>query len=117
MRRSYQHRPLAFEQLESKAAPSSLLLVVAASDSHSGVAEIVGESVASDALRVGNYPYETEQMLRFIAENTTGCEYSQRPSAIPTATACEISDEMMRQVAIDSDSFFVLGFYEVETEL
>jgi len=117
VRRTYQHRPLAFEQLESKTAPSSFLLVVSADNTHSGFAEAAPSSVASEPFRVSNYRYEAEQVLRFIAENTTSCEYSQRAAAMPTAVACEVSDEMMRQVAIDSDSLFVLGFYEVETEL
>lgn len=115
--RTYQHRPLAFEQLESKAAPSSILLVVSAGNAQSGFADAAPAPVASEPLRASNYRYETEQVLRFIAENTTGCEYSHRPAALPTAADCEVSDEMMRQVATDSDSLFVLGFYEVESEL
>jgi hypothetical protein len=122
MQRNHRHRPLAFEQLESKAAPSSILLVLSAdhTDATNAVsqpAELTPAYFVTDSLRVSNYRYETEQILRFISENTTGGEHASRPAALPTAAACAASDEMMRQIAVESTSLFVLGFCEVETEL
>ncbi|MBI2481320.1 MAG: hypothetical protein HYV60_22570, partial [Planctomycetia bacterium] len=82
-----------------------------------GFAEVANTFVAAHSLRFSDCRYDTEQILRFISENTTGGEHSHRPAALPTAAACMASDEMMRHVAIESHSLFVVGFYEGETEL
>ncbi len=117
MKRTRCHRPLTFEQLETKAAPSSILLVISTGNTEPGRDQVATASASSRSLCVGYCQYETEQILQFIADNTTSGEHSHRPAARPTPAECEASDEMMRQVAIESNSFFVFGFCEVETEL
>ncbi|HUG71335.1 MAG TPA: hypothetical protein VMM76_26535 [Pirellulaceae bacterium] len=113
MKRNRRHRPLAFEQFEAKAAPSSILLVLPAGGTDAVFGEVATTFVAANSLQASNFHrYETEQILRFIDENTTGGEETRRTAALPTAVECAASDEMMRQIATASKSLFVLGFYD-----
>ncbi len=117
MKRKFRHRLLAYEQLESKAAPSSILMVV--SGDSAGTQSIVAATgpIAADSSLAGDCRYKTEQILRFVAENTTGGERVNRPATPPTAAQCEAADEMMIRSPDEWDSLMVLGYYVDGTEL
>ena len=117
MKRNHRHRPLAYEQLESKAAPSSILMVVSGDRPHTDRIVVARSSLATDSALVSACRYETEQILRFVAENTTGGRHVDRPSPLPTAAQCAAADAMMKLVPTEWNSFLVLGFYGDGTEL
>ncbi|MCA9121344.1 MAG: hypothetical protein H6822_17890 [Planctomycetaceae bacterium] len=115
---------LSFEQLEVKSAPSSVLLIMLADGVPGASIEPAAESAVTTgqcAVVSANYrmgpQYATEQLLRFIEDNTFDCQQIARSAMLPTALACEAADEMMRVVAEGDNSFFVLGFYDGGTEL
>ncbi|MDA1049284.1 MAG: hypothetical protein O3C40_02240 [Planctomycetota bacterium] len=117
MKSNHRHRPLAFEQLESKAAPSSILLVFSGGDANTELVEVSTSSQVTHSPQLSDYRHETDQILRFIAENTTGGEQAHRPATLPTIAQCAAADEMMGLVAGGANGFFVLGFYDDGTEL
>lgn len=117
MKPTRRHRRLLFEQLEAKSAPSSVLLVMFADATASPDVEGTIDSVALQSIQATDYRYDSEQVLRFIAENTADNPHAHRPAELPTRAACETSDEMMRIVAVETNSLFVLGFYDGGAEL
>lgn len=121
MKRHPRHRPLAFEQLESKAAPSSILVLASAETSLSKLPETapapLANGLANQVSQMECGRDGTDQLLRFIHEHATGGEHANRPGAIPTAAQCAAADEMMEQVAIEWNSFQVVGFYDGGIEL
>ena len=114
MKRNDRHRPLAYEQLESKAAPSSLLLAVSGEGSHPTRAAVASSSIAPQTT---DDCYETDQILQFVAEHTTGSERAHRWAALPSAAECAAADEMMSLIPAECNSLLVLGFYDDGTEL
>ena len=117
MKRNYRHRPLGYEQLESKAAPSSFLLVVPGAVTDTGLAAVATSMVTAHSSLASHDRYETDQILRFVAENTTGGERAHRWAALPTAAHCAAADEMMSTIPAAWNSLLVLGFYDDGTEL
>ncbi len=117
MKSKQHHRSLAFEELEPKAAPSSVLLVAAGSTADSQLAQLTTCTFATDAAIVPSYQYETDHLLRYIEQNTDRIELSHGPVPPPTSAQCAASDEMMSLMAGSSNSLFVLGFYDGEPEL
>jgi len=117
MKRNYRHRLLAYEQLESKAAPSSFLIVVSGDSTDPETIAVATSSIATASSLVSDCRYETEQILRFVAENTTGGERAHRDATLPTAGQCAAADEMMKRAPAEWDSLLVLGFYNDGTEL
>jgi hypothetical protein len=117
MKRNYRHRPLTYEQLESKASPSSILMVVPGDGTDTELAAVATSSIATDSSRVSYDRYETDQILRFVAENTADREGEHRPATLPTAAQCIAADEMMTLIPAEWSSLLVLGCYEDGTEL
>jgi len=117
MKHNYRYRPLGYEQLESRAAPSSILMVVPGDSTDTEHIVVAPGSIATHSLRVGGCRYETDQILRFINENTAGGERAHRVSSLPTAAQCAAADEMMQLVPGQWNSLLVLGFYNDGTEL
>ena len=117
MKRNKRHRPLAYEQLELKAAPSSLLMAVSGDISDSSPAIVATSSIATHSSPASCDRYETDQILRFVAENTAGSERAHRTATLPTAAQCVVADEMMGLLPNQSDGLLVFGFYDDGTEL
>jgi hypothetical protein len=117
MKHHYRHRALGYEQLERKAAPSSLLMVVPGDSSESEPVVVVSGPITTYSSLVGNCRYETDQILRFVAENATGGEGAHRPATLPTDAQCATADEMMKLIPVARTSLLVLGFYDYGSEL
>jgi hypothetical protein len=117
MKRNYRHRLLAYEQLESKAAPSSVLMVISGDSVHAAPTASVGRPITTGSSLTNEFRCETEQILRFVAENTIGGERSNRDATLPTAGQCAAADEMMKRSPAEWDSFLVLGYFADGTEL
>jgi hypothetical protein len=117
MKPTRRHRRLIFEQLEAKSAPSSVLLVMLSDATASSNVEGTIGSVALPSFQATDYRYDGEQVLRFVADNTADTPHAHRPAEVPTRAECETSDEMMRIVTAETNSLFVLGFYDDGAEL
>lgn len=117
MKRPPRHRRLSFELLEPKVAPSSVLLVMPGDNASAADAASASVSITTDSIRADEYRYETEEILRFIDENTVASTQSHRAASQPTEAECAASDEMMRRVATDANSLFVHGFNAGGSEL
>lgn len=111
------HRPLAYEQLESKAAPSSILMVVPGDGTDTEFAAVAASSIATHSSAASDDWYETDQILRFVAENTNGSQRAHRSATLPTAAQCAAADEMMKLIPAQWSSSIVVGFYDDGTEL
>ncbi len=121
MKKARQSRKLVFEQLERKAAPSSVLLVTAASDANESI-EFPTSGISTDSAVAAiecraELQYETNQILRFIGENSNYESSLNRQAELPTEEQCMAADEMMEIVAAERNSFLVLSFYDPGSEL
>lgn len=116
MKRQPRRRLLAYEQLESKTAPSSILLV-APGNSYDGETVVVASTIATRSSDECWQRFETNQILRFVAENTTGGGHAHRTATLPTEAQCAAADEMMQLNPAEWNSLLVLGFYHDGTEL
>lgn len=107
MKQSKRKRTLSFEQLETKCAPSTLLLVMAPMDDafHVAIENASADSSSSsnteivcapvDASASWQFQFSTNDLLRFVHENTSSSAPSTTTSA-PTAEQCRGADEMMK---------------------
>ncbi|MEO8494639.1 MAG: hypothetical protein ABI614_06190 [Planctomycetota bacterium] len=117
MKRKHRHRRLAYEQLESKSAPSSILMVVPGDSPDSG-SVVATSSIATRVSLTHSCPGEADQILRFVAEHTTGGERAQRTATLPTSVQCAAADEMMMRLEpVEWNSLLVVSFYDDGTEL
>lgn len=105
MARRSRKRTLAFEQLETKATPSSLLLVLApASDAVHGAFERVEQVRAgeADSPSTGDtsshwhFQITTLDLLRFVDEQTAVKDADHGVAPHPTPEDCQHVDVMMR---------------------
>ncbi|MBC8355874.1 MAG: hypothetical protein H8E66_28185 [Planctomycetes bacterium] len=110
MKSNHRHRPLGFEQLEQKAAPSSVLLVLPMGAADAMLPDGTANPVLIHSSAAKQHQYGTEQLLRFIEENTTSNERVNRPATPPTAAECEAADEMMSRVATTQNGLLILSF-------
>lgn len=117
MKRNYRHRLLGYEQLELKAGPSSVLVVVSGDSNAAETLTTFASPLEAGSSLAGDCRYETEQILRFVAENTNGGEQAHRSATLPTAGQCRAADEMMQRSPAEWDSLIVLGYYVDGTEL
>ena len=105
MKHSKRKRTLSFEQLESKCAPSTLLLVLAPmedsihvaveqSRADLGSAQIICAEVNTSAS--WQFQFSTSDLLRFVDDNTSCTASPNVAAAVPTAEQCRGADEMMK---------------------
>ena len=117
MKKTRRPRPLKFEQLEDKSAPSSVLLVATSYDSASYSSDEPGNPPELAVHKTQSIQYETNQILRFIEDNSPSNMSSDRQIAWPTVAECAVADEMMEVVASEWSSLLVLSFYDGGSEL
>jgi hypothetical protein len=96
---------LAFERLETKSTPSTLLLALAPqNDSFHVSLEGIGDNsssdgpdwVAVDTSANWRFEFSTQQLLYFVEENTWQPRRDTNPVSVPTAAQCQRIDEMMK---------------------
>lgn len=112
---SPKRRILAFEQLERKASPSSLLLLVAESDGAFPVEEMQREIGLEREWAASNWRHRisTAGLLRFIENNTSDTTHD-RPASAPTAIESEAADQMMRLDDTELRSMIVFAAMELD---
>ncbi len=84
-------RYLAFEQLERKSAPSSLLLLLDPAE-HSPTTHHANAVAEHGSLSRTS----AEELLRFIVDHTGQQPVAALPSELPTVEACAVADDMLR---------------------
>jgi len=107
-------RILAFERLERKASPCSLLLHVA--DADDGLAEEAQSEVGRErdwASSNWTHQFSTSDLLLFIEENTSEAT-TDRPAQTPTSTESETADEMMKLDDTQLRSMIVFAAMELD---
>ena len=105
MKQSKRKRTLSFEQLDTKCAPSTLLLVmaplddsfhVAIEESQSGPSHVATVSEQIDTSANWQFQFSTSDLLRFVNDNASGSEPSLSCSTVPSVEQCRGADEMMK---------------------
>lgn len=105
MKRLTHKRKLAFERLEHKCAPSTLLLAIAPLDDdfHAAVEESREKDAAvelvcptSDVSANWQFQISTSDLLRFVDRNTQSGSAENRIAVKPSAEHCHSADEMMK---------------------
>jgi hypothetical protein len=103
MGRDFAFRALSFELLESKALPGSLLLAFAPLDEdlHGAAARLglfgeAGSPGVRSSAAMWSYQHSTEELLRFVEENTDPGEGSPLVWHMPSPEQCAAADEMMK---------------------
>ena len=101
-------RVLAFERLERKASPCSLLLLVASTDAvpEESQREVGLEKVS--AASNWTHRVSTTELLTFIEANTSEAT-PDRPAQTPTSTESVTADEMMKLDDTDLRSMIVFA--------
>ena len=103
MTRSKTHRQLAFERLEAKSAPSSLLLLLAVESTDTSLSDEVLnghqlEARAAIAVTSSKWEFEhsPQMLMEFIVTHTSPCPNEITSWTIPSPADCDGADEMMK---------------------
>jgi hypothetical protein len=105
MKQTKRKRTLAFEQLETKCAPSTMLLVMAPMEDsfHASVEQSRVDSGSTaivcaqvDTSANWQFQFSTSDLLRFVNENTSCSASSSTTTAAPSPEQCRGADEMMK---------------------
>jgi hypothetical protein len=113
MSRQPRRRVLAFEQLELKASPSSILLLLATGgEQDEATSEVCASASATsgDSASTWRFAHDTQALLRFIDDNTVG-NHSVIETELPTETECAAADEMMKLDDTDLRTMIVLDTF------
>ena len=115
-------RILAFERLEAKSTPTSLLLALAPLDEtfHVTVEQMRDDEVPGhqclDVDTSANWQFQisTHQLLCFVEENTSCRVEDVSPVARPSAEQCQRVDEMMKLDDVDTRVLILAESYSSE---
>ena len=105
-------RILAFERIEQKASPCSLLLLVADADDGCLADQVQREGERDATASHWQHQFSTSELLRFIETNTSDAAHDL-PAPMPTSTSSEAADEMMKLDDSDLRSMIVFAAMEV----
>ena len=104
-------RVLAFEQLEPKASPSSILLLLATGGEMDDEASIPAWEAAEQSSGPWRFAHDTQTLLRFIDAHTdVDCSEHQQPQ-LPTEDECAAADDMMKVDDMDLRAMIVVDVF------
>ena len=90
-------RSLAFERLEAKRLPTSLLLMLAPlGDTWHADSETLLAERGVDTADHWCHPHSAAELIRFVEEQTPKRGNAGRPLATPSTDQCEEADRMMK---------------------
>ena len=103
MTRPKTHRQLAFERLEAKSAPSSMLLLLAVESAETSLSDEVLkehqlEATATVEVTGSKWEFEhsPQMLMEFIVTHTSPCPEEIMSWATPSQADCDDADEMMK---------------------
>jgi hypothetical protein len=103
MNRSKTHRQLAFERLESKSAPSSLLLLLATQAELNCLSDEVlcdipscSSATVQTIASKWQFDHSPQVLIDFISANTSQSPAELETWTPPTQADCDSADEMMK---------------------
>jgi hypothetical protein len=116
MKNRSKHRVLAFEPLETKATPSSLLLALAPLDEscHVTVDQLREQApsadsnwMTADTTANWQFTFTTRDLLKFVDDNTIPRDKDTGSIERPSAEQCQRVDEMMKLADDDARAMIV----------